>query len=106
MSNFMRILVFFDLPVKQKSERKEYMRFRKFLLNDGYDMLQFSVYCRICNGNEGTKKHVDRLKYNIPTKGSIRTLTVTDKQYAKMEFLVGKPTQTEKKATSAQLTLF
>ncbi|MFA2694678.1 CRISPR-associated endonuclease Cas2 [Bacillus mycoides] len=86
--------------------KKEYIRFRKFLLNDGYDMLQSSVYCRICNSNEGTKKYLERLKCNIPEKGFIRTLAVTDKHYAKMEFLVGKPTQTEKKITSTQLTLF
>jgi CRISPR-associated protein Cas2 len=49
---FMRILVFFDLPVVSKEDRKVYGQFRKFLIQDGYDMLQFSVYCRIEMGKK------------------------------------------------------
>ena len=45
----MRMIVFFDLPVKTKNERREATRFRNFLMNDGYHMLQFSVYARVCN---------------------------------------------------------
>lgn len=44
MNKFMRILVFFDLPVKTKAEKREATKFRKFLINDGYHMLQYSVY--------------------------------------------------------------
>lgn len=58
----MRLLVFFDLPVVKKEDRKEYQNFRRFLLNDGYIMLQYSVYSRICNGIDGTNKHISRLK--------------------------------------------
>ena len=47
----MRMLVFFDLPVVTKTHRRAYTVFRRFLLNDGYDMIQFSVYGRILNGN-------------------------------------------------------
>ena len=49
----MRLIVFFDLPVVTKKDRKIYAQFRKFLIKDGYDMLQFSVYSRICNGDDG-----------------------------------------------------
>ena len=45
----MRLLVFFDLPVVKREDRKEYQVFRRFLLNDGYTMIQYSVYSRICN---------------------------------------------------------
>ena len=48
----MRMLVFFDLPVVTKTHRRAYTVFRRFLLNDGYDMIQFSVYGRILNGND------------------------------------------------------
>jgi CRISPR-associated protein Cas2 len=106
MSNFMRILLFFDLPVVKKSERKAYTAFRKFLLKDGYDMLQFSVYSRICNGNDAVEKHLTRLSKNLPAKGSIRVLVVTDKQYGNMKLLVGNPGIKEEKVTSVQLTLF
>ena len=65
----MRLLVFFDLPVVSKEDRRIYQRFRKFLLADGYDMLQFSVYSRIVNGEDGVDKHLKRLGKNIPGKG-------------------------------------
>lgn len=62
----MRLFVMFDLPVRTASERKEAARFRKFLLNDGYYMLQYSIYVRICNGMESADKHEQRLKNNLP----------------------------------------
>ena len=62
----MRILVFFDLPVKTKKQRREATRFRNFLLNDGYHMVQFSVYARVCNGMDAVNKHRGRIKNNLP----------------------------------------
>ena len=91
----MRLFVFFDLPVKTKEQRKIYTRFRKFLIKDGYDMLQFSVYCRLCNGNDAVEKHLKRLNQHLPPKGSVRALRITDKQYVMMKMLVGKPTTHE-----------
>ena len=102
----MRIIVFFDLPVVKKSERKIYAKFRRFLLNDGYDMIQYSVYSRMCNGTDMTEKHLKRLYQSLPTKGSIRCLTVTEKQYAEMKFLIGTPTVRERKVNANQLSLF
>lgn len=106
MSRYMRILVFFDLPVVKAADRKNYQKFRKFLLNDGYDMLQYSVYSRICNSQDAVNKHLMRLNKNLPAKGSVRYLQITDKQYASMKFLVGKPTNNEKKINAEQLSLF
>ena len=103
---FMRLLVFFDLPVVKKEDRQEYQQFRRFLLNDGYIMLQYSVYARVCNGIEGTKKHIIRLKKNLPPKGSVRYLQITEKQYSEMKFLVGKPKPQEKVIKSDQLNVF
>lgn len=102
----MRIIVFFDLPVVKKRERKIYAQFRRFLLNDGYDMIQYSVYSRLCNGIDMTNKHLKRLTTSLPEKGSIRCLTITEKQYSEMKFLVGKPTIKEKKVNANQLSLF
>lgn len=102
----MRIIVFFDLPVKTKKQKRDYIRFRTFLLNEGYDMLQYSVYCRICNSHEATQKHLNRIQKNLPPKGAIRAMTVTEKQYAQMKFLLGDPTPTERKIATSQLTLF
>lgn len=86
---FMRIIVFFDLPTLTKSDRKNASRFRNFLIKDGYVMLQLSVYSRICKGQDAVDKHAKRLKSLIPKEGSVRLLTVTEKQYASMEVLVG-----------------
>lgn len=102
----MRIMIFFDLPVVKKTDRKVYSKFRRFLLKDGYNMLQFSVYARLCNGPDMANKHIARLKDNIPLKGSIRCLVVTEKQYSEMKFLVGKPTVNERKVHTEQLCLF
>lgn len=96
MSNFMRLIVFFDLPVVTSIERKQYARFRKFLLNDGYTMLQYSVYSRICNGNDAVQKHMKRLRENIPNvSGAIRCMKITEKQFENMEILLGVRTPEE-----------
>lgn len=96
MSRYMRIIVFFDLPVVLPKERKAYSRFRKFLLNDGYTMLQYSVYTRICNGEDAVRKHMKRLQENLPpVNGAIRALKITEKQFANMEILLGTTTPEE-----------
>lgn len=93
---YMRILVFFDLPVKTKAERRRATRFRKDLIDDGYIMLQLSVYSRICKGEDTAEKHKKRLKSLVPEAGSVRVLSVTEKQYAAMDILVGVAKKTEK----------
>jgi CRISPR-associated protein Cas2 len=102
----MRLLLFFDLPMVTKAEKRTYVQFRKFLINDGYDMIQWSVYGRILSGIDAEKKHVARLIQNLPPAGSVRCMTVTEKQYAGIHLLVGTPVFQEKKVTSAQLMLF
>jgi CRISPR-associated protein Cas2 len=102
----MRLLVFFDLPVVTKTERRAYQQFRNFLLNDGYDMIQFSVYGRILNGRDAEQKHFQRLIAHLPPEGSVRAMTVTEKQYASMKLLVGLPLFQEKQVRTDQLLLF
>ena len=103
---FMRLFVMYDLPVVTAENKKIYQRFRKFLLNDGYDMLQYSVYCRVVNGDDAVDKHLKRLEANLPPKGSVRFLQITERQYANMKFLVGTPTRREKDVNVKQLLLF
>jgi len=102
----MRFLVFFDLPVVTRAERRAYAQFRRFLLNDGFDMIQFSVYGRILNGRDAETKHMQRLVQNLPPEGSVRCLTVTERQYAGMKLLVGLPLFQEKAVKANQLLLF
>lgn len=102
---FMWLFVFFDLPVKEKHERHAATKFRNFLLKDGYMMMQFSVYARICNGQDRVDKHIQRIQGNLPAKGSVRAMQITDKQYERMKTLVGNRTKNEK-TKAEQLVLF
>ncbi len=103
----MRVLVFFDLPVKTKAERHAATKFRNFLLKDGYYMVQFSVYARLCNGMDAVAKHEARLKGNLPPNGSVRLLVITEKQYDAIRLLVGQYQKDELiKPQDLQLTLF
>jgi CRISPR-associated protein Cas2 len=102
----MRILVFFDLPVKTKRERKIATQFRNFLIKDGYYMVQFSVYARVCNGNDMVELHKNRLRINVPNEGSIRVLVITEKQYENVEILLGKKNKYEKPIEFETLSLF
>lgn len=89
-NRFMRIIVMFDLPVGTEKERKMATKFRSFLLDDGYIMIQFSVYSRICKNNDDLQKHINRLKINTPKKGNIRLIQVTEKQYDNMIMFSGE----------------
>ena len=95
-NRFMRVMVFFDLPVTTKKDRKAYAQFRRFLIQDGYTMLQFSVYSRITRNHDDAQKHIKRLETYIPPKGSVRALIVTEKQYDTMYLLVGERLKDEK----------
>lgn len=95
VDRFMRIIVFFDLPVSTRSKRKEYAKFRKFLINDGYIMLQYSVYSKTVRNFDDAKKHCRYLQCVVPPEGSVRVMTVTEKQYASMELLTGERLKSE-----------
>ncbi len=86
---YMWLMVFFDLPVGSKEQRRHAARFRNFLKDDGYMMLQFSVYARVCRGQDAVEKHLKRARSSLPREGSIRSLQVTDKQYGRMELMLG-----------------
>lgn len=85
----MRIIVMFDLPMETAYELKQYRDFRKYLIKNGFVMQQKSIYTKIVL-NQTTKENVViALSKNKPTKGLVQVLTVTEKQYAKMQYLVG-----------------
>jgi len=102
----MRVMVFFDLPVTTKKDRKVATDFRKFLIKDGYYMVQFSVYARVCNGLDAAEKHIKRLEIAVPDSGSVRAMIVTEKQYESMYVLTGKLKKEEKPFTYKQMTIF
>ena len=86
----------FDLPTNTSKQRKDATKFRNFLLKDGYHMVQFSVYSRVCSGNDDIEKHAYRLKQNLPNEGSVRMITLTEKQYTSQKILLGNPSNDDK----------
>ena len=101
----MWMFVFFDLPVGTKTERRNATRFRNFLKDDGFMMLQFSVYARVMRGEEAVDKHLSRVARNLPPSGSVRALSVTDRQYARMKLLLGESSKNERAAPQQLLLL-
>ena len=85
----MRAIIFFDLPTGTKSERKHATKFRKFLLNEGFFMMQESVYSKLILNAGAYKSVLNNIRKNKPPDGLIQLLTVTEKQFNEMEFILG-----------------
>lgn len=85
----MRVMVFFDLPIGSSEQRREYSRFRKFLLKNGFLMIQESVYSKLVLNGTVANSVIENIYKNKPKEGLVQLLTITEKQYAKMEFVVG-----------------
>ena len=88
--NTMWIIVLFDLPTDSKPARKQYTRFRKNLLDDGFTMMQYSVYMRHSASEENAQVHIARIKSTLPPEGEVRIVKITDKQFEKIEIFYGK----------------
>lgn len=101
----MWIFVMFDLPVGSKKEMRDATKFREFLLDQGFEMSQFSIDARFCNGKDSYESHLNRIEDNLPEKGEIHVLTFTDKQY---EGIVRFSSQRRRKPRESpdQLALF
>ena len=85
----MRVIVFFDLPTLTAINRRHYVQFRKFLIKSGFLMIQESVYCKLAVNNAAADAIVENVRKNKPAEGLIQALRVTEKQYNKMDFIVG-----------------
>lgn len=87
---YMRIMVLFDLPVLTEKQRRDYREFRKYLLKAGFFMMQESVYCKLVQ-NAGVADVVqESIRKNKPGEGLVQILRVTEKQFAKMEYVAGE----------------
>ena len=87
---YMRVIVFFDLPVDTSAGRNAYTRFRKFLVKDGFFMRQESVYCKLAANLSAANTIISQIKNNAPEAGLIQVLTITEKQYSNMELIIGE----------------
>lgn len=101
----MWLMVMFDLPTVTKAEKREYTRFRKYLLAEGFVQLQFSVYAKFCASRENAQKYYRYIREVVPPGGYVRLLMVTDKQFGDMVSLYGK-TVKEIEEKPEQLLLF
>lgn len=87
---YMRVIVMFDLPTLTSINRKEYARFRKYLIKNGFLMMQQSVYCKLALNTTVANAIVKNVKKNKPTEGLVQLLTITEKQFSKMELVIGE----------------
>ena len=101
----MWVIVMFDMPTETKADRKRYARFRKRILDDGFNMFQFSMYIRHCMSRENALVHIQRVKNILPEKGHIGILCITDKQFGQIEIFSDKK-PTEAPDSAQQLELF
>jgi len=85
------LIVAFDLPVTEREQRKRATDFRKFLLDDGYQMIQFSVYARACVSFARQETHLSRVKQNLPEEGSVRAIFITRAQWERSFVIQGSP---------------
>lgn len=86
----MRVIVFFDLPVVTAENRREYTRFRKYLIKSGFVMMQESVYCKMALNQTAVTNIVNSIRKNKPEEGLVQILTITERQFSKMEFVTGE----------------
>lgn len=101
----MWMIVMFDLPVLTKRQRKDANKFRKFLLDEGFDRCQLSVYMRFCAGKEQTQAYTRRVESALPPSGDVRIIYITDKQYENIVGFIGASRRPANK-NPEQYTLF
>lgn len=101
----MWIIAMFDLPTDTPGARKAYAQFRNDLLKDGFTMMQYSVYVRHCASIENAKVHAVRMGKRVPSAGEVIFLTITDKQFERIEIYAGK-NQERPPPPPAQLEFF
>lgn len=88
----MRMILFFDLPVEKEKQKKEYRNFVKNLKKTGFYMLQKSVYVKLGIDMQVIESALKKIRGYLPAEGSVSVLTITEKQFSHMEFLLGEST--------------
>ena len=101
----MWVFVYYDLPTNTKKDRRHASLFRKNLVQDGFTMMQYSIYTRHCASRENAEVHIKRVKSMLPPKGEVIIFTLTDKQFGMMQFFRSQE-ETEKPDTPQQMELF
>ena len=86
----MRLIVMFDLPTETAEDRNHYASFRRQLIKSGFIMMQESVYTKLMVTPSVKESVMQMLRKNKPPKGLVCALEVTEKQFSRMDFIVGE----------------
>lgn len=86
----MRVIVMFDLPVGTSVQKKEYTRFRRYLIKYGFMMMQESVYCKLAQNSTVADTVIENVRKNKPIEGLVQVMKITEKQFSKIEYIVGE----------------
>ena len=101
----MWMMVLFDLPVVEKKERKDATDFRKFLLDCGFDMVQYSIYIKVLSSTDACTKYYNLIERKLPEKGKVDILSITDRQYENIKSF-NNQSKIKKKSMQQQLLMF
>jgi CRISPR-associated protein Cas2 len=102
---FVWLLVFYDLPVAHREDRKTYARFHKSILKRGYEMMQFSVYRKFVGTADRGERELAKLVGLCPNKGHVSVMSVTEKQMGRMTTIWNGGKQKEN-SRPTQMVLF
>ena len=89
----MRLMLFFDLPMLTDKDRREYNRFHKYLLKNGFIMMQKSVYTKLVINNVTSEAVKQKVRENLPNDGIVELLEITENQFSRIEYLAGEGQQ-------------
>lgn len=99
----MKLICCFDLPTDTNQEKKEYRNFRKALIENGFFMMQYSMYVRTCPNRDYAKKFEGKLRQEAPQNGNIRLLSITEKQYDDMVLILGIKSEIEEVVSAERI---
>lgn len=93
----------FDLPTETSADRRNYRKFRKFLIKNGYSMMQYSIYSKIILNRSVLNYQKVKLKQNAPPRGYVETLIVTENQYVNIEVIVGEDQRSDQEHSTKRM---
>ena len=87
---YMRSIIMFDLPTLTATDRRNYRKFVKLLKKNGFIMFQESIYVKLSINEQAAKNTAKTIRNNVPPKGMVSMLTVTERQFNSMEYMLGE----------------
>ena len=86
---YMRSILFFDLPVETAKQKRSYTDFVKILKVNGFFRIQKSVYCKMSIDIQNAELSIKSIKTKLPSEGVVMVMTITEKQFSSMQYLLG-----------------